>query len=108
MQVWTINNDPARFKNPRTFDPTRFSEEDTENEAFSITQNYEKRPHGTFGAGRRVCPGSHVAERTLFVTMARLIWAFRFERKLDASGSPVHIDRDAMTEGLVVGPQPFE
>lgn len=83
-------------------------EEDTEAEAFGITQNYEKRPHGTFGAGRRVCPGSHVAERTLFITMARLVWAFKFDRKLNTSGQPIDIEQDAMTEGLVVGPAPFE
>lgn len=77
-------------------------------EGFSVTQNYEKRPHNTFGAGRRICPGSHVAERTLFVTMARLLWAFEFHPKRDAEGKVVPIDRNAMTPGLIVGPMPFE
>lgn len=77
-------------------------------EAYSITQNYSKRPHVTFGAGRRICPGSHVADRTLFITMARLIWAFDFEHKLDERNVPIPIERDALTEGLVVGPAPFK
>ena len=77
-------------------------------EGFSITQNYEKRPHNTFGAGRRICPGSHVAERTLFVGMARLLWAFEFYPKIDQFGKAVPINRDGMTEGMIVGPEPFE
>ncbi|OAL37611.1 hypothetical protein AYO20_03118 [Fonsecaea nubica] len=106
--VWTINNDPARYDNPRDFNPERFPEEDSGMDAYSITQNYEKRPHLTFGAGRRVCPGSHVADRTLFITMARLLWAFEFHHKLDAQGVPIPVERDALTEGLVVGPAPFQ
>jgi len=77
-------------------------------EGFSVTQNYEKRPHLTFGAGRRICPGSHVAERTLFITMARLIWAFEFHPKVQHPGHTIPIDRDAMGPGLVVVPAPFE
>jgi cytochrome P450 len=77
-------------------------------EGFSVTQNYKKRPHNTFGAGRRICPGSHVAERTLFVTMARLLWAFEFHPKLDQFGNAMPIHRDGMTDGMIVGPEPFE
>ncbi|KAH0847599.1 putative Cytochrome P450 oxidoreductase [Fonsecaea pedrosoi] len=106
--VWTINNDPTRYDNPRDFNPERFPEEESGMDAYSITQNYEKRPHLTFGAGRRVCPGSHVADRTLFITMARLLWAFEFHHKLDAQGVPILVERDALTEGLVVGPAPFQ
>src|ERR1700733_6302398 len=31
------------------------------------------------GAGRRLCPGIHLAERNLFIAMAKLLWAFSFE-----------------------------
>lgn len=77
-------------------------------DAYSITQNYDKRPHLTFGAGRRVCPGSHVADRTLFITMARLLWAFEFDYKLNGHGERIPIENDALSEGLVVGPAPYQ
>jgi len=77
-------------------------------DAYSIIQNYEKRPHLTFGAGRRICPGSHVADRTLFIGMSRLIWAFKFDYKTDIHGLPIPIEKDAVTEGLVVAPLPFQ
>lgn len=77
-------------------------------EGISVSTDYKVRPHVTFGAGRRICPGSHVAERTLFIAMCRLIWAFSFDYKRDVSGNPKPIIRDAMTEGLVVCPAAFE
>ncbi|KAH0842502.1 hypothetical protein FOPE_07239 [Fonsecaea pedrosoi] len=106
--VWTVNNNPERFPNPREFDPLRFEESGTAIEGFSVINDYSKRPHVTFGAGRRICPGSHVAERTVFIAMCRLLWAFEFHPKLDASGKPIPIDRDAFEPGLVAGPAPFD
>lgn len=107
-KVWTINNDSDKFENPRVFNPQRFEASDTVMDAFSITSNHQKRPHFTFGAGRRICPGSHVAERTLLTTMARLIWAFEFDFHYNDDGTRVPIEQDSFTEGLVVAPQPFQ
>lgn len=40
--------------------------------------------------------------------MARLLWAYDFRPRLDATGQPIPIDRDAIVPALVTGPQPFE
>ncbi|KAI0305261.1 cytochrome P450 [Multifurca ochricompacta] len=34
------------------------------------------RDHWAFGAGRRICPGVHVAERELWLAISRLLWAY--------------------------------
>ena len=31
-----------------------------------------------YGAGRRICPGIHLAERNLIIGVAKLLWAFEF------------------------------
>ena len=36
--------------------------------------------HVSFGFGRRICPGRYVAENTLAIDFATLLWAMRFER----------------------------
>jgi cytochrome P450 len=77
------------------------------NENYGIDADSFKRPHFTFGAGRRVCPGFHVAQRGLFIATSRLLWAFKFERALDDSGRPIPIEQDAVTAGLIVRPVPF-
>ncbi|OCK75418.1 cytochrome P450 [Lepidopterella palustris CBS 459.81] len=102
INVWTLNNNVKN--NPRAFDPSRHSPEDTLNDNYGIDPDSSKRPHFTFGAGRRVCPGFHVAERGLFIAMSRLLWAFKFDRKLDASGAPIPIVQDAVTDGFIVRP----
>jgi hypothetical protein len=38
--------------------------------------NVADRDHFAFGAGRRVCPGYHVAERSLAVSIMRILWSF--------------------------------
>ncbi|KXJ84916.1 cytochrome P450 [Microdochium bolleyi] len=48
--------------------------------------------HYGYGAGRRICPGIHLAEREMFIGIARLIWAFDFGQKLDNLGSPISTD----------------
>ena len=32
-----------------------------------------------FGAGRRICPGMIVAEREIWLTISRMLWAFEME-----------------------------
>lgn len=63
--------------------------------------------HFTFGAGRRVCPGFHIAERGLFIAISRLLWGFDFSRVKDADGNLIPIDRDAVTDGFIVKPEPY-
>lgn len=86
------------------FDPKRHDAENTLNEMHAIDSDSPKRPHFTFGAGRRVCPGFHVAERGLFFAVSRLLWAFKFERGKDANGNIIPIEQDKVTSGMVVRP----
>ena len=79
----------------------------TLNENYPISTNSLSRPHFTFGAGRRVCPGVHVAERGLFLAIARLLWGFEFHRVRDSTGQLCPIDRDAVSPGFIVRPAAF-
>jgi cytochrome P450 len=42
--------------------------------------------HMAFGFGRRVCPGRYVADGTLGIDFATLLWAMRFERPEGSKG----------------------
>lgn len=104
LNVWALNMDPKRWPNPHKFDPTRFKNEvrseydiATSNDPASPRHNY------IFGAGRRLCQGIHIAERSMFLAMACLLWSF------DIS-SPDHstIDTEDLRGGLAVSPAPFD
>jgi cytochrome P450 len=105
--VWGVHMDPTRHPDPRRFDPARYMN-DTQTSLESATNaDPSKRDHFLFGAGRRLCQGMHIAERSLFFAMARLLWAFNFEKARDASGLEIVPDSGELTEGLLVQPKPF-
>ncbi|KAJ0353983.1 hypothetical protein COL154_011917 [Colletotrichum chrysophilum] len=71
-----ISHDPARHEDPERFWPERFKDDETTTMESINAQDPTKRDHFAFGAGRRGCPGYHVAERSFVITMMRILWAF--------------------------------
>lgn len=107
--VWTVNNDPTRTDNrPRIFDPDRYIDDELSLYDSASNPDGTKRDMFTFGAGRRVCPGIHVAERSLFLGMSRLLWAFDISPKFDEAGGPILPDQEKLTQGFVCMPEPYE
>ncbi|KAI0473518.1 cytochrome P450 [Xylariaceae sp. FL0804] len=86
LNTWTIHMDAQRYPSPRVFDPSRFffAGDNATSSATSSLQaqadGARERDHLAFGAGRRICPGLHVAERTLALSVARLLWGFDIGR----------------------------
>jgi Cytochrome P450 len=50
------------------------------------------RDHLTYGGGRRICCGIHVAERSLFLVLARLLWGFDLVLAKDENGDDIPVD----------------
>ncbi|KAK0470449.1 cytochrome P450 [Desarmillaria tabescens] len=69
---WSIFRDPEVFPDPERFDPQRWLSPD--GTIRDDIKNYN------FGFGRRVCPGMHVANRSLFINTALLMWAFNISQ----------------------------
>jgi hypothetical protein len=68
-----------------------------------------KRDHFVFGAGRRKCQGMHIADRSLFLAISRLLWAFNFQRALDRqTGQEIVPDMDDLVDGVMMFPKPFD
>jgi cytochrome P450 len=51
----------------------------------------------TFGWGRRVCSGQGLAEQGTFISIARLLWAFRIQKAKDETGQDIPVDIFAYT-----------
>ncbi|TPX18509.1 uncharacterized protein E0L32_011622 [Thyridium curvatum] len=105
--VWAIHMDPNRHPNPRAFDPSRYADDLQTAAEAALNPDPSKRDHFVFGAGRRNCQGMHIAERSLFLGISRMLWAFDFGKAADADGREITPDIDKLTEGLLVQPQPF-
>jgi Cytochrome P450 len=50
------------------------------------------RDHLTYGGGRRICAGIHVAERSLFLVLSRLLWGFDLGLAKDENGNDIPVD----------------
>ncbi|KAH8089922.1 cytochrome P450 [Cristinia sonorae] len=103
---WAMNRDTKVYDDPENFRPERFLDE---------TEQYEVIPpfthdegHTLFGYGRRRCPGAHVANNTILLNLATILWAFDIQKARDANGELVTPDPDKQVdEGIVVVPADF-
>ncbi|KAF2810345.1 putative cytochrome P450 [Mytilinidion resinicola] len=107
FNTWAINNDPSRVLNPRRFLPERHLDDSTTSYESASLPDCSKRDHFTFGAGRRICPGIHIADRSLFVAISRLLWGFKIEQGMDAEGRPIPLNADVMGPGFVAEPEKY-
>lgn len=105
--VWGLNMDEQRFPRPREFLPERYLGDDQTSYEAATNGDASKRDHFVFGAGRRMCQGMHIADRSMFFAIARMLWAFNIEKAVDAEGREVTPDQDALTEGFLVQPKAF-
>lgn len=62
----------------------------------------------TFGAGRRICLGQHLAERSLYLAISHWLWAFNIEKARDQFGNEIPIETKITKPGLARMFLPFE
>ncbi|EMD34421.1 hypothetical protein CERSUDRAFT_97680 [Gelatoporia subvermispora B] len=91
---WAISRDPEVFPEPETFNPQRWFDKNGKIRSDVKFQN--------FGFGRRTCPGQWIADRSIFIDCALLLWAFNISQIADKP-----IDTSAMLDRIVAHPLPF-
>lgn len=106
LNWWAINYDPERFESPNQFKPERYLGYDLPAAAYINCADPYERDHVSYGAGRRACPGVHVAERSLFINIARFLWAFKISKKV-IDGTVIEPVED-MVPGWLSVPQKFD
>ncbi|ORY71072.1 cytochrome P450 [Pseudomassariella vexata] len=109
LNVWGVHYDPERHPDPRRFDPTRYINDIQSSIDAAINPDATKRDHFVFGAGRRRCQGIHIADRSIFLALSRMLWAFDFRRAVDPGTlQDVVPDMDEVVDGIMSLPKPFK
>lgn len=104
---WALSH--SQYDDAEAYNPDRYLNHPGLATEYASSSDYQNRDHYTYGAGRRICAGIHLAERMQWRMLARLLWAFRIEHAIDEStGKELQIDTDAYEEKLITGPKPFQ
>ncbi|KAG5724323.1 O-methylsterigmatocystin oxidoreductase [Termitomyces sp. T112] len=90
--VWSMTHDESRYAEPNLFKPERFFDENgylnTDDDIIS------------FGFGRRICPGRHMASSTLWLLFSSILATFNIKKARDEQGNEIDVD-ESYTSGLV-------
>ncbi|KAH9991557.1 cytochrome P450 [Russula vinacea] len=76
LNCYEIHHNEEKYPDSFSFNPERFLGDTLTCSESSKLPNAMDRDHWAFGAGRRICPGIHVAERELWLAISRLLWAY--------------------------------
>lgn len=108
INAYGMQHDENRFPNPDVFDPNHYRGV-TALASELASGDYQKRDHWGYGAGRRICPGIHLAERNLFHAISKLVWAFDIGPGKDENGKVIEPDvgHEAYCAGFLVCADPF-
>jgi cytochrome P450 len=108
--AYSVHFDPQRHPNPHQFRPERWLDPKWDISAAEAAAQKDpaRRDHFAYGVGRRICPGLHVAENSLFLLVSRVFWGFNVGHDYDEQGRKVEVDVNAYAGGGLAKPLAFK
>ncbi|KAJ7484409.1 cytochrome P450 [Mycena latifolia] len=94
--VWAILHDEEIFPEPFKFRPDRYLTDDRAGSTVAAA----------FGFGRRICPGMHIAENSVFIAIATMLCVFRISKAVDEHGKD--IEPVVEYDGFISHPRAFK
>ena len=79
-----VLHDPELYPDPEEFKPERFLNEDgsvREDPTLSLV----------FGVGKRICPGRHLVDSTVFIVTASVLSVFNVTKSTDENGNEIPV-----------------
>ncbi|KAI7852761.1 cytochrome P450 [Circinella umbellata] len=99
--MYAMHRNPSVYPEPDKFDPERFMS-NTRSMYSAANGPLENRDHYNFGWGRRLCPGTHLAEVEMFNAFVSVFSKCTIEPTLNAQGEPEYPNIDDVKVGGVV------
>ncbi|KAL8901601.1 MAG: hypothetical protein Q9207_005128 [Kuettlingeria erythrocarpa] len=103
-----LHFDPARFEDPMEFKPERYLNHKLYSSEYAAMSDPNKRDHFTFSTARRVCPGARLAENSLDIALAGIMWAFEIRPGLvDGVEAEMDLSDNGYLDAGFTIPKPF-
>jgi cytochrome P450 len=103
-----LHYDPNRFESPFEFMPERYLEHTLYSSEYAAMSDPYRRDHFTFSTGRRTCPGARLAENSLNIALAGMLWAFDIRPPLvDGKEAEMDLSDNAYPDAGFTIPKPF-
>ncbi|KAI0796931.1 cytochrome P450 [Abortiporus biennis] len=96
---WATLHDANDYPDPECFNPERFLKD---GKLDPTVRNPNKL---AFGFGRRICPGRHFGNMSIFLIIASVLQVFDIEPAKDANGVGIALNSIKYTAGLVASPE---
>ena len=91
-----ILHDPETYPYPEEFNPERFLNQDgsvRDDPALSLV----------FGAGKRICPGRHFVDASLFIFTSSFLSVFNVTKAKDENGNEIPVKAEVISDrGAIV------
>ncbi|KAF5384030.1 hypothetical protein D9757_006947 [Collybiopsis confluens] len=101
--VWAMNRDIDVYgPDAHIFKPERHL--DIEGNLKPALPGTKNEGHHTFGFGRRICVGRYLANNSLYIDIASILWFFTIHPPVHSDGTAVKLTEETVNEGLVVRP----
>ncbi|KZT41676.1 cytochrome P450 [Sistotremastrum suecicum HHB10207 ss-3] len=101
---WQCFNDDEDYPEPSKFNPDRFMN----TEGTAINPDVLNPREIAFGFGRRICPGRHMADASLWISIATLLTTFNMSKPVDENGHVIEPDLEYECGPAVSHPKPFK
>ncbi|KAJ6488265.1 cytochrome P450 [Mycena vitilis] len=110
--IWGMLHDENVYNSPSTFDPSRFLPSTGTPTSPEIAGRSEPDIGSLpFGFGRRICPGMHLADASVWIYAASVLWAFDIRMKSGDKGEnnvATTWENAKFSDGAIMYPLPFE
>uniref|UniRef100_A0A8H8CHB6 O-methylsterigmatocystin oxidoreductase n=1 Tax=Psilocybe cubensis TaxID=181762 RepID=A0A8H8CHB6_PSICU len=91
---WSILHDPEVFPDPMEFKPERYLKDG------KLDHTVRSPECAAFGFGRRICPGRHLSDNSLYLIVASTLAVYDIKPAIDEFGNPIKLEAK-FTSGFI-------